>query len=71
MKSSRKFIQPASGIRTVRDEVREHLASIVSQAGLANRMALKNDNLCEVLDAMDNELQEVIRLVERVRGVTS
>jgi hypothetical protein len=57
--------------KKLREQVRERLASIAEQAGLAQKMTLKNDNLCDVLDTMDNELQEVIRLVEQARGVTS
>jgi hypothetical protein len=64
-----RFIQPAKGIRIVTlREVRDRLTSIVEQALMAKQMALTNDNLCDVLDAMDNELQAVIRLVAEARG---
>jgi hypothetical protein len=55
----------------LRQEVRDRLASVVSQAQRAQRMALTNDNLCDLLDEIDNEVQAVIKLVERARGVTS
>ena len=47
------------------------LDSLVERARIAKRMTLTNDNLTDVLDDMDNELQEVIKLVEQARGVTS
>ena len=57
-------------VKKLRDEVRAHLASIAEQAGVAQKMALTNDNLTDVLDYMDNQLQTVIKLVAQARGVT-
>ncbi|HLG58256.1 MAG TPA: hypothetical protein VI485_23125 [Vicinamibacterales bacterium] len=54
--------------RKLRDEVRERLGNIAEQALLAQKMALKNDNLCDVLDDIDNEVQAVIKLVEQARA---
>jgi hypothetical protein len=34
-------------------------------------MPLQSDNLCDLLDDMDNALQEVIQLVQHARGVAS
>jgi hypothetical protein len=31
-------------------------------------MAIRSDNLCDLLDDIDNELQAVITLVNRIRG---
>ncbi len=50
------------------DEVRERLMTIASQAEQAQSLPIDSDNLCDVIDAMDNELQRVIALVNRVRG---
>ena len=67
-----RFIQPAKGVTILgHREVRDLLTSIAEQALVARRMSLTNDNLCDVLDAMDNEVQTVIRLVEQARAVTS
>ena len=52
---------------TLRDQVRERLQSVAEQAVVAQRMSVKSDNLCDVLDDLDNELQEVIELVRRAR----
>jgi hypothetical protein len=52
----------------LRDLIRERLGSVASQAVQAQRMSVTSDNLCDVLDDIDNELREVIELVQRVRG---
>lgn len=68
----KRFVQPAKGVRVLElRELRDRLASIVDQALIAKRMALTNDNLCDVLDGIDNEVQAVIKLVQRARGVES
>ena len=52
----------------LRDLIRDHLRSIESQAEQASRISATSDNLCDMLDDIDNELQEVISLVKRARG---
>lgn len=52
----------------LRDSIRERLQSIEAQAIQARRLSVKSDNLCDVLDDIDNDLQAVIELVKRVRG---
>jgi hypothetical protein len=54
--------------QTVRLQVKERLASISAQAQQAQRMSVTNDNLCDVLDDIDNELQMVIELVQSLRS---
>ena len=56
---------------SLRDQVRSHLHLVMEQAEQAQRLSVTNDNLCDVLDDMDNELQTVIELVRRARGVES
>jgi len=53
------------------DAVRDRLAAIAEQAATAKQMPLQSDNLCDLLDDMDNALQEVIQLVQHARGVAS
>jgi hypothetical protein len=52
----------------LRDLIRDRLGSVASQALQAKRLRVTSDNLCDMLDDIDNELQEVIQLVQRVRG---
>jgi hypothetical protein len=51
----------------VRDEIRARLQSVASQAVQAQRLSVDSDNLCDLIDDIDNELQAVIALVNRVR----
>ena len=52
----------------LRVEILRGLQSIQLQAGQGQRMSPLSDNLCDLLDNMDNELQTVIQLVVRVRA---
>ena len=54
--------------KALRDQIRERLADISSQAFQARRLSVKNDTLCDALDDIDNDLQEVIEMVKRARG---
>ena len=53
--------------REMRDKIRARLEFIASQAVQAQRMSVYNDDLCDRLDDIDNDLQAVIALVNRVR----
>lgn len=52
----------------LRLEIRDRLSSIEVQAARAQRVAVSSDNLCDILDDLDNELQTVIRLVNGARA---
>ncbi len=57
----------AKTLREARSEIRERLQHIASQAKRAARIRVDSDNLCDALDDIDNDLQAVIALVNRVR----
>jgi hypothetical protein len=52
----------------LRDQIRDRLRSVASQATQAQRLSVESDNLCDLLDDIDNELQAVIGLVNRARN---
>jgi hypothetical protein len=51
----------------LRDRIRAHLQSVAEQAVQAQRMSVENDNLCDLIDSIDNDLQKAIELLNRVR----
>ena len=51
----------------LRDRIRARLQFIATQAAQAQRLSVYNDNLCDLIDNIDNDLQEVIALVNRVQ----
>jgi hypothetical protein len=52
----------------LRTRIRDGLRAIALQARQAQRMSIHSDNLCDLLDDIDNELQAVIELVNLARG---
>lgn len=53
--------------RALCEQMRGQLAYIAQQAMQARKLDPANDNLLDLIDTMDNDLQEVITLVNRVR----
>jgi hypothetical protein len=51
----------------LRDQIRDRLFSIAEQAVAAKRISIQSDNLCDALDDIDNEVQVVIRLIDKAR----
>ena len=47
--------------------LRDRLQSIAEQAVQAKRMSVQSDNLCDMLDSIDNDVQAVIELVNKIR----
>jgi len=64
-----KFVQPAKGIKVTKNQVQDHLASAIELARTAKRMTIRDENFCDVLDMLDREVQSVIQIMQRVRGV--
>lgn len=57
------------GILTTTREIRDLLHSIEEQAKEAQRMSpTRNENLLDAIDAMDDTVQQVIALINRVRS---
>jgi hypothetical protein len=52
---------------TLRDDVRDRLREIAERATQARRMNVRSDNLCDLLDEIDNEVQAVIGIVNQLR----
>jgi hypothetical protein len=48
-------------------QIHDRLRSVASQAMQAQRMSPTSDNLCDILDDIDNDVQAVIELVRQVR----
>jgi hypothetical protein len=53
--------------KALRDEVRDRLSELSRQASDAKRLRVEGDEICDVLDDIDNAVQEVITLVKRLR----
>jgi hypothetical protein len=53
---------------TPRDAVNARLTAISDYAKQARRTALDDDNICDLIDMIDSELQEVIAIVRAVRN---
>ena len=52
-------------------QLRDRLQSIATQAIEAKRMdPTKNENLCDLIDAIDNDVQSAIALIKQLRGVS-
>jgi hypothetical protein len=51
----------------LRKQIRDRLRAVAERAVQAQRMSVESDNLCDLIDDIDNDLQEVIALVNRVR----
>jgi len=51
----------------MRDTIRARLQFIAEQAAQAQRLSVYNDSLCDLIDNIDNDLEEVIALVNRVQ----
>jgi hypothetical protein len=59
--------------KALREELRDRLQSIASQAQSAQRMSATSDNLCDLIDDIDNDVQATIEIINRLRrnGETS
>jgi hypothetical protein len=57
-----------ANMTALRTSVRDGFRSIAVQARQAQRLSINSDNLCDLLDDIDNELQAVIELVKLARG---
>ena len=51
----------------LRGEIRERLELVASQANQAKRLRPENDNLLDLIDSIDNDIQAVIEMINRVR----
>jgi hypothetical protein len=59
--------------KALRDALRDRLQSIASRALQARRMSVTSDNLCDLVDDIDNDVQAAIEIINRLRrnGETS
>jgi hypothetical protein len=51
----------------VQDEIRDRLTGIALQARRARRISIHSDALCDAMDDLDNDLQDLIMLIDRAR----
>jgi hypothetical protein len=53
--------------RALREALRDRLQAIASQAMQAKRMSVTSDNLCDIVDDIDNDVQAAIEIINRLR----